>query len=154
MIADRWANKDVVHTKQPATTQPWERKKERHLQTLDGPRHYHTKWRPRGYHTKWRTSEGERQALPCGIYYVTRVNLSTKQKQMHRQGAEWGLPRGRTGWGGADWDSAISRCEPAHLEWRNTKMILRSRELQSIPCSKSQWQRRKALISEAQIPDV
>ena len=36
------------------------------------------------------------------------------------------LPRGRTGWGGIEWEVGISRCKLLYIEWINNKVLLYS----------------------------
>ena len=55
---------------------------------------------------------------------MTQMNLSTKQKQIHRYREQTcGCQCGR---GGMGWESGISRCKLLHLEWINNKVLLYS----------------------------
>ena len=49
------------------------------------------------------------------------MNLSTKQKQTHRQRIKLWLPRGMGGRGKMDWEFGINRCE---LFWINNKVLV------------------------------
>ena len=64
------------------------------------------------------------KTLVCGIYTATQMNLSTKQKQTHREQA-CGC-QGGGGCGGKDWESGITRCKLLYVGWINYKVLLRS----------------------------
>ena len=53
------------------------------------------------------------------------MNLSTNQKQTHRQRTDLWLPRGR-GRGGKDWECGVSRCKLLYIGWINNKVLLYS----------------------------
>ena len=57
---------------------------------------------------------------------MPQMNLSTKQKQTHREqicGCQGGMWGGR----GMDWESSVGRCKLLlHLEWINKKVIMYS----------------------------
>ena len=50
------------------------------------------------------------------------MNLSTKQKQTQRHREQTVVAEGRGK--GVDWEFAVSRCKPLHLEWRINKVLL------------------------------
>ena len=52
------------------------------------------------------------------------MNLSTKQKQTHRE-QTCGC-QGGGGWGGMDWEFRVSRCKLVYTEWINNKVLLYS----------------------------
>ena len=52
---------------------------------------------------------------------MTQINLSTKQKQMHRHREQTCCRRG-----GMDWEFGISRCKLLHRGWINNKVLLYS----------------------------
>ena len=55
-------------------------------------------------------------SLICGISNMAQINLSTKQKDIHRHGEQTcGCQRGRGGIG-MDWEFGVSRCKLLHLE--------------------------------------
>ena len=59
---------------------------------------------------------------------MMQVNLSTKQKQTHRQRTHLWLPRGGSG-EGVDWECGINRYrmdKPLHIGWINNKVLLYS----------------------------
>ena len=56
---------------------------------------------------------------------MTQMNLSMKQKQTHKYREQTcGCRNG--GWGGMNWESGISRCKLAYIEWINNKVLLYS----------------------------
>ena len=53
---------------------------------------------------------------------MTQMNLSTKHT--HGQGEQTcGCP-GKMGWGGMEWDVAVSRCKLLYMEEINNKVLL------------------------------
>ena len=36
------------------------------------------------------------------------------------------VAKGKRGWGGLDWEFGVSRCQLLHIEWINSKALLRS----------------------------
>ena len=53
---------------------------------------------------------------------MAQVNLSTKQKQTHRDqicGCQGGVEGGRR----RDWEFGVGRCLLLHLEWINNKVL-------------------------------
>ena len=61
-------------------------------------------------------------SLICGIYNMTQMNLSTKQKQTHRHREQTSDCQG----GRLDWEFGTSRCKLLHREWINNKVLLYS----------------------------
>ena len=53
---------------------------------------------------------------------MTQMNLSTKEKQTHRQREQTCGCEG----GGMDWEFGISRCKLLYIEWINNKVLLYS----------------------------
>ena len=53
------------------------------------------------------------------------MNLSMKQKQIHRHRGELGGYRGGR-WGGLEWEAGISSCKLLYTEWINNKVLLYS----------------------------
>ena len=58
---------------------------------------------------------------------MTQMNISVKERQMHRHREEQtcGCQRGG-GEGGRDWKLGISRCQLIYLRWINNKILLYS----------------------------
>ena len=56
------------------------------------------------------------------------MNLSMKQKQTHRHREQSCDCQGGGAGGGKDWEFGISRCKLLHIEWKNNKTLLYSRE--------------------------
>ena len=57
---------------------------------------------PRDYHTKWSQKEKDKYhmvSLICGIWNMTQMNLSTKQKQTHRHREQTCDCQGGGSWG-------------------------------------------------------
>ena len=54
------------------------------------------------------------------------MNLSMKQKQMHRQRADLWLPSGRPGGRGMDWKFWINSFKLLYIEWLNNEVLLYS----------------------------
>ena len=50
------------------------------------------------------------------------MNISTKQKQTHRQITDLWLPRG-WGRGGIDWEFGVSRYKLLYIEWINKVLL-------------------------------
>ena len=64
-------------------------------------------------------------SLICGIYNMTQMSLSIKQKQTHRHREQtYGCQWGRGGRRGMDWEFGLSRCKLFHLEWTNNKVLM------------------------------
>ena len=65
-------------------------------------------------------------SLLCGISNMAQMNLSAKQKQMHRRREQ---TRGCQGGGrgsGMDWEFGVGRCKPLRFQWiskTNTKRV-------------------------------
>ena len=53
---------------------------------------------------------------------MAQINLSTKQKQIHRHGEQICGCQG-LGWG-MDWEFGGSRYKLLHLEWKDNKVLL------------------------------
>ena len=60
---------------------------------------------------------------------MTQMNLSMKQKQIHRQKTDLWFPRGEIGW-----EFGISRCKLLYTGWINSKVL--HSELHPISCNK------------------
>ena len=56
---------------------------------------------------------------------MVQINLSTKQKKIHRQQESCVCQRGREG-SGIDWEFGVNRCKLLHLEWIDNKVLLYS----------------------------
>ena len=54
------------------------------------------------------------------------MNLSTKQKQTHRQGEQTCDFQGEREGSGMDWEFGVSRCKLFHLEWISNEVLLHS----------------------------
>ena len=63
-------------------------------------------------------------SLTCGISNIAEMNLSTKQRQTHRQKTDLRLPRGGVGWRGGDCEFGIIRCKLLHLKRVNNEVLL------------------------------
>ena len=61
-------------------------------------------------------------SLTGGIYNLTQMNLSMKQKQSHRHRKQTCGCQG----GGMEWESGVSRCKLVYIEWMNNKFLLYS----------------------------
>ena len=61
------------------------------------------------------------------------INLSIKEKQMHRYREHTSLPQARGDGGGIDWEFGVNRCELLYVGWINNKILLQHRELYPIP---------------------
>ena len=54
------------------------------------------------------------------------MNLSTKQKQTHRQREQTCGCQGGGGGGGMEWEFGVSRCKLVYTGWINNKDLLQS----------------------------
>ena len=83
----------------------------------------------RNHHTKDEVRQRKKPILHI-IYTkklkLAQVNLSTKQKQIHRPREQACGCQGRGGRSGKDWDFRVSRCKLLHLEWISNKVLLYS----------------------------
>ena len=71
--------------------------------------------KPRNYHSKWSKSERERQ-IPYDITYMwnlkyDKMNLSMKQKQIHRHTEQTSGCQEGSGEGEMEWEFGTSRCK-------------------------------------------
>ena len=57
---------------------------------------------------------------------MIQMNLSTKQKQIHRHREQnrFVVAKGEGGGGGKDWEFGISRCKQLYIGWINNKVLL------------------------------
>ena len=63
-------------------------------------------------------------ALTCGIYNMTQMNRSTKQKQTHRRREQTcGCERGGGTRGGEDWELGINRYKLLFPEQVNNEVL-------------------------------
>ena len=54
---------------------------------------------------------------------MTQMNLSTKEKQIHRHRKNrLVVAKGERGGGGIDLEFGVSRCKLLHIEWMNNKV--------------------------------
>ena len=83
---------------------------------------------PRDDHTEWSKSDRERQ-LPYDITYMWNLkydmNLSTKQKQTHKEN-RLVVAKREDSWGGKDWEFEANRCKLLYVKWINSKILLYS----------------------------
>ena len=61
-------------------------------------------------------------SLICGIYSMTQINLSTKQKQIPGQGEQTCGCQGGGGWRRTELEFGASRCKPLHTEGLNKEL--------------------------------
>ena len=57
---------------------------------------------------------------------MKQMNISTKQKQTHKQRTDLWLPRGKRDKGGINWEFGVSRCKLLYREWVNNKVLVYS----------------------------
>ena len=62
----------------------------------------------------------------CGIYNMTEMTLSMKQKQSHRHREQTFGCQGGEQWGRNGMGYGITRCKLVHLGWINNKFLLYS----------------------------
>ena len=91
----------------------------------------------RDSHTKRSKSERERNTTWYHLYvesnlYMTQMNLSTKQKQTHRQREQICDCQGGGEGSGMDWKFGVGRCKLLHLEWISSEVLLYITELSNL----------------------
>ena len=59
---------------------------------------------------------------------MVQINLSTKQKQTHRQKTDLWLPGVSGGGNVVGWEFGLCRCKLLHLEWINNKVLIIAQE--------------------------
>ena len=57
---------------------------------------------------------------------MKQMNISTKQKQTHKQRTDLWLPRGKRDKGGINWEFGVIRCKLLYREWINNKVLVYS----------------------------
>ena len=62
-------------------------------------------------------------SLICGTQNMAQVNLSTKQKQIHKHGEQTCDCQGKGGREWMDWESGVSRYKLLHLEWISNEVL-------------------------------
>ena len=72
---------------------------------------------------------------------MTQINLSRKQKQIHRYRKQISdLVEREGGRGGMDWEFDISRSKLLYTDWKSSKIFpVQKRKLCSISCNKPNW---------------